>query len=575
MYVTCLATDYDGTLAADGLVDSRTIESLERLRKSGRKTVLVTGRELPDLLRCFSRLDLFDRVVAENGALLYAPSTKKETPLAPPPPALFVDRLRALGVEPLSVGRAIVATWTPREKEVLQAIRDFGLELQIVFNKGAVMVLPPGVNKASGLKAALGDLGLSPHNVVGVGDAENDHAFLAFSGCAVAVANALPMLKAAADHVTDAARGAGVVELIDALLDQDARAFAGFGRRERIAAGETESGDEIKLYPADGGVLIAGASGGGKSNLATALFERFLDRGFQVCIFDPEGDYTRFRAVSLGDGKTPPQLSEAVKVLEGPDDSLVLNLLGAPFAERPVVFAQFMSAIGELRARTGRPHWILVDEAHHLLPAERHANALALPKELPGAIFVTVDPASMAPAALECVNDVFAVGPQAGETLAAFCAAAGLPRVETSRKPRKRQALHWRRDAGASARIVALVRPAEKAERHTRKYAEGDLGEDKSFFFRGPENALKLRAQNLTIFLQMAEGVDDETWLHHLRAGDYSNWARCAIKDDDLADEIAAVEQESELNAHASRARIRETIERRYTAPATQAKSTS
>ena len=85
MYVTCLATDYDGTLAADGLVDAVTIDALERFRKSGRKLVLVTGRELPDLMRCFSRLDLFDRVVAENGALLFTPAAKKETPLAPPP----------------------------------------------------------------------------------------------------------------------------------------------------------------------------------------------------------------------------------------------------------------------------------------------------------------------------------------------------------------------------------------------------------------------------------------------------------------------------------------------------------
>ena len=55
-------------------------------------------------------------------------------------------------------------------------------------------------------------------------------------------------------------------------------------------------------------------------------------------------------------------------------------------------------------------------------------------------------------------------------------------------------------------------------ERHTRKYAEGELGEDKSFYFRGPDNALNLRAQNLTIFLQMADGVDDQTWRHHLES---------------------------------------------------------
>ena len=78
---------------------------------------------------------------------------------------------------------------------MLEAIHELGLEWQIIFNKGAVMVLPPGVNKASGLAAALEALQLSPVNVVGIGDAENDHAFLSLCGCSVAVANALDAVK--------------------------------------------------------------------------------------------------------------------------------------------------------------------------------------------------------------------------------------------------------------------------------------------------------------------------------------------------------------------------------------------
>lgn len=66
-----LATDYDGTLAQDGGVPPQAVEALERFRHSGRRLVLVTGRELGDLGRAFARLDLFDRVVAENGAILY------------------------------------------------------------------------------------------------------------------------------------------------------------------------------------------------------------------------------------------------------------------------------------------------------------------------------------------------------------------------------------------------------------------------------------------------------------------------------------------------------------------------
>ncbi len=221
MRYLALASDYDGTLATDGRVNQETVAALERLRGSGRKLILVTGRELDDLLRTFEQIYLFDRVVAENGALLYNPATHEEKLLGSKPPEQFVTQLRDRGVDPLSVGRAIIATWHPHETKVIEVIRELGLELQVIFNKGAVMVLPAGVNKASGLKAALTELGLAPHNTVGIGDAENDRAFLSLCECGVAVANALDMLKQGADVVTKGARGAGVVEIIDQLIASD------------------------------------------------------------------------------------------------------------------------------------------------------------------------------------------------------------------------------------------------------------------------------------------------------------------------------------------------------------------
>ena len=221
MRYLALCCDYDGTIAHHGVVDDATIGALELLVASGRHLVLVTGRELDDLQRVFPRLDLFERVVAENGALLYTPATREERLLADAPPPALVQTLQERAVTPLSVGRCIVATWEPHDPTVLRAIRDLGLELQVIFNKGAVMVLPSGVNKATGLAAALDSMDLSPRNAVGVGDAENDHAFLTLCECAVAVANALTALKEAADIVTEADHGAGVSELINEMLQDD------------------------------------------------------------------------------------------------------------------------------------------------------------------------------------------------------------------------------------------------------------------------------------------------------------------------------------------------------------------
>jgi len=220
-----LATDYDGTLAEQGRVRPETVAAIERLRRSGRRALLVTGRELEDLKSVFDRLDLFDRVIAENGALLYRPQTREEVVLAEPPPAELANLLRKRGVAPLGVGQVIVATREPHQLDALEVVHQLGLEWQVIFNKGAVMLLPPGVNKQTGLNAALSELGLSMRNTVAVGDAENDHAMLAESECGVAVANALDSLKDRADLVTRGARGTGVEELVDRLIEDDLRSL--------------------------------------------------------------------------------------------------------------------------------------------------------------------------------------------------------------------------------------------------------------------------------------------------------------------------------------------------------------
>jgi hypothetical protein len=248
MYFLALATDYDGTLAEDGVVSPTTIAALEKFKQTGRRVVLVTGRELPDLKRVFERMDVCDRVVVENGALLYNPGTGEERALVPPPPDLFVNTLRRRNVDPLSVGRAILATWKPNETKVLEVIRELGLEYQIIFNKGAVMVLPTGMNKAVGLFAALEELRISANKVAGVGDAENDHAFLRACGCVAAVANALPAVRDEADIRLRGERGAGVVELIEMILNDEERIIR--RRRDRsqsqleTALGTSEAGGE-------------------------------------------------------------------------------------------------------------------------------------------------------------------------------------------------------------------------------------------------------------------------------------------------------------------------------------------
>lgn len=217
MKFSCLACDYDGTIAHDGRVAPSTVAALKGFAAAGGKLLLVTGREIRDLLQIFPEIGMFDCVIAENGALLYDPATREERLLASPPSEILVTELRRRGIQ-MSVGRAIIATWRPQLQDVTDAIRETKQDLRVILNKNAVMVLPSGVDKASGLRVALSDLRLAPENVVGVGDAENDLDFLAICGAGVAVANALPEIKSKVAYVTRADHGAGVEELINELL---------------------------------------------------------------------------------------------------------------------------------------------------------------------------------------------------------------------------------------------------------------------------------------------------------------------------------------------------------------------
>lgn len=563
-----LATDYDGTLATDGKVPDDALRSLAKLRESGRRLVLVTGRELEDLRSIFDRFDLFEWVVAENGAVLYRPEDRLLKPLAERPPDKFIEALRA-GIERISVGHVIAATWRPYENVVLNAIRRFGLELQVIFNKNAVMVLPSGTNKATGLAAALAEMGVSPHNVVAIGDAENDHALLHAAEASAAVSNAVPMLREMADLVTRGDHGAGVMELIELLLADDLAGLDTRLRHRHLLIGLREDGSELKLPPYGYNFLIGGTSGAGKSTFATAFLERLMEQQYQFCVIDPEGDYQEFEGtVPVGSSRQAPDPASIARVLNNPAQNAVISLVGVPLNDRPKVFLEALAELQSLRARTGRPHWILVDEAHHVLPAAWETSNFVLPHGMSQVGFVTLEPDLVAQPILKLVDVVIAAGGAPQETLANFAAAVGdrppkLPRDSLE----KGELAVWARRSDRGPVLVQLVPGRLERRRHIRKYTEGEMEADRSFYFRGPEGKLNLRAQNLILFMQIADGVDDATWTYHLHKGDYAKWFEQCIKDPDLAEQTRAIEADPSLSPRESRERIRAMIEERYTLP--------
>jgi hydroxymethylpyrimidine pyrophosphatase-like HAD family hydrolase len=570
MRYAVFATDFDGTIAEHGRVAQTTTAALRKLAYTGRRLLLVTGRQLDDLRLAFDELELFDWLVVENGAVLHRPATGETRALVAPPSPHFVAELRHRGVDPLAVGEAIVATWHPNEQLVLDVIRELGLELQVIFNKGAVMVLPAGVNKATGVMQALKELGLSAHNLTAIGDAENDHALLDLAECSAAVANAVPMLKQRADIITKGDHGAGVEELIESLIGGDLAVLGCVREERKLLLGAREDGRRVTIQPVGPNILIAGSSGSGKSTVAKSLLEQLVSQGYQCCVIDPEGDYGELpEALTLGSAKQPPESSAIASALEHPSTNLVLNLLGVKLADRPQFSAGLLLKLQEVRARTGRPHWILVDEAHHLLPVDWQPATEIMVEGVHSMIFVTVHPEHLASVVLKKIDIAAAVGEEPSARLLPVAETLGTPlRAEESTALESGEALVWFHDSEEPPFKIRVEVSTVERRRHLRKYAEGELGEDRSFYFRGPHGRLNLRAQNLVLFMQIGDGVDDETWQHHLRSGDYSRWVRESIKDEDLAADVQSVEEAERMDPRASRNAIRRAIEARYTLPA-------
>jgi HAD superfamily hydrolase (TIGR01484 family) len=456
MRFIAFACDYDETLARLGRVSPEGVLALKQLAASGRKLLLVTGRELDDLLSVFPAADLFDRIVAENGAVLYRPATRERKCLAERAPEKFVDLLSRRGVSPLSVGEIIVATIEPNQEAVLEAIRDLGLELQVIFNKGAVMVLPSGVNKGTGLRHALRELGISIHNCVAVGDAENDHAFLSISECAVAVANALPTLKERADLVTSREATDGVIELIEQLCADDLRCWDARLSRHDISIGTDEHGLPLRLRSHGPIVLIASSSRADKSP-ATALIARLAEQEYQCCLVDAGANHEGIeRLVSLGTIDRIPVIDEVLQVLGNPESNCAVNLIGIPPEERPSFLAKLWPRLQSFRARAGRPAWIAIDEADQLLPA-----AVPPAEGLYSLILISSEPGPLV-AHLSSLEEEIAASDSSPATVAAAGKAngAGIPRaLATGLK--SGEALVWSRRPPEGPKRVRLATPGE------------------------------------------------------------------------------------------------------------------
>jgi hypothetical protein len=199
------------------------------------------------------------------------------------------------------------------------------------------------------------------------------------------------------------------------------------------------------------------------------------------------------------------------------------------------------------------------------MPRDRSDGELTWPRALRGALLITVHPEHVSPVIVSSVDVAVAIGKTPHRTLGAVAATRQVPPPAASVDDLPAgEGLAWRPAQGESAVRFRGVAHREERRRHRRKYADGELPPERSFYFRGPDGKLNLRAQNLKIFLQVGDGLDEVTWRHHLENGDIARWFRHAIKDPELAERATALARQG-LPVDEARRQMRILIEERYT----------
>lgn len=570
-----IAFDFDGTLTLDGSLAPATRDALASARARGHLLILATGRIVSELLDVLpDAADLFDAVVAENGAVLV--SRDRVRHLAPPVAPALLSALSERGVQ-VRAGEVLLACHVGDEAVVMQEVGRLGLEDRPVRNRGELMVLPAGVSKATGVRAALEEAGISWHNLAAMGDAENDHAMLYWAELGAVPANAVDSLKVEADVVFDLTDGDAVVELLARpALREDSLSPP----RHDVLLGRSASGEPVVIPPA-AKVLIAGGTRSGKSRVAGLLVERLVEAEYVGVVLDAEGDHGEL-------GRLPGVVAfEADQVQAEPGLvtgafrhrflSVVLDLLPLTTQARRHVVSSLVPVLGAHRRRLGTPHWVVVDEAHLFLGDTAVATSLLQTTDS-GAVLVTFRPAALPPSVLDRI-DVVLLRPfgDSADDLRACAAIGGAAPDELAAVLsglRRGQVAALRRSGTGGVQVIDLLPRVTAHVRHHSKYAEKPLPWHLGFHFcRFEGDPAGPVALSMDDFDRMLHRCAPEVVRHHALRADFSRWVADVLGDTELATHLAGAEAAlapgrsdagDDPAVEATRAALLDAVEERY-----------
>jgi hydroxymethylpyrimidine pyrophosphatase-like HAD family hydrolase len=568
-YFRAVAVDFDGTLTEGARPDDAVLEAIADLRRRGIRVILATGRILGELRHGFRDVDEhFDSIVAENGALISGPHGRRL--LADPVDEALEDALLRRRV-PVRAGEVLLACDAAHDLVVLEEIGRLGLDCQILRNRAALMVLPAGVTKGSGLLEALGDLGVSRHSTITAGDAENDRSLLEIGEYGVAVANAVDALKDHADLVLAAPDGQGILGLLRGpILTGERRAHSS---RWRVHLGATGEGEPVAMPASQVNVLIAGGSGMGKSYVAGLVAEAISELGYSALVVDLEGDHLGLDdlrgVLSVGGVEPLPKPAEIHRLLRHRFGSVVLDLSLLVPDEQDAYISSLPEIIEDERGHTGLPHWVFVDEAHRLVGADLMGAAM-LDQHKRGYCLVSYRPehlAGISPENLDVVLLTPGLGPHQLPGLAAATGRSSQHLAELLDGTVVGQAIIIEPPHAPSGdRCFTVASRRTSHVRHWHKYARLPLDPHLHFHFRtaGGEPTGNI-ANSLYEFHHILRQSPPEVIEHHAPQHDFSGWVHDATRDDALRDSFRAAERSlGEAGSTGTRDELVRAIEQRY-----------
>ncbi len=557
MKLKALALDYDGTIAEEGRLVPEVRAAISHARERGLIVLIVTGRILRDLRGAVGDLAFADAIVAENGAVVAFPASGRSRVLHDAPSSTLLNELRRRGVE-IEVGEVVIEAEASAGPATLEAIRDIEQPLALHFNRSRMMILPQGISKATGLAVALDTLRLSPHNVLAIGDAENDHELLRSVEVGVAVEWGSSSLKMAADEVLKGDGPAAVGLYIDALVSQLShhRSLRIRRPRRRLLLGTTAGGEQISLAVAGRNVLVTGDPRSGKSWVAGLLCEQLILFGYSICVIDPEGDYSGLEALPrvsiVGGDDRPPKPHELLRYLRHPDRSIVLDLCQLPHGEKLEYLREALPQIALVRQRTGLPHRMLIDEAHYFLRDADMRELLGV--ESGGYTAITYQATSLHPDVLKYADVMLVTRATDPHEVALLADAAGASaeveqwhRILRDLAVDEAALLPGAEESCGRLRRIRLVQRLTSHVRHRAKYIDVPVAQHHAFAFSDATRTVRATARTLKEFIDILAGAKFPIH-HHLQHGDFSKWIADVFGDRRLAATLRRLEVDFQLN---------------------------